>query len=507
MNMTQQPLAGLRLERGPARGVAGWPGRYLAWARRHPRLVDSTLVAILLLLALPNVLEGVRHHRPASWGLTVLVVLGLTLPLAWRRRAPFLVFLIVAAAALGDWAARQPMAADLAPLIAFYTVAANQSGRRIMIASGILELGAVLAAIWFVGQGAGAVVFVILSVTAMVAAAGFIGYNIRTRRAYLAALEDRAARLEAERDRETQLAAVAERARIAREMHDIVAHNIAVMIALADGAAYTNAASPERAENVMRQVSDTGRAALTEMRRLLGVMRQPAGSGTAAGGAGAAGPASVAGAGGAGASIAGPDSGLAPQATLDDLEDLLAKVRAAGLPVRLTVSGQRPALPPTAQLAVYRMTQEALTNTLKHAGATAARVQLTYRPGEVELEVTDDGTAAGPAVAGGHLVAHPLLPGSVLPGSLPPVAGNGAGSHALAGRGAGSPAAARNGIAGPAGAGHGIAGMRERAAVFGGQVAAGPRPGGGWRVHTVLHVDPEVHSVPAAAVTGPAEGA
>ncbi|HEY1639276.1 MAG TPA: histidine kinase [Streptosporangiaceae bacterium] len=495
--MTQQPLAGLRLERGPARGIAGWPGRYLAWARRHPRLVDSTLVAILLLLALPNVLEGVRHHRPLSSVMTVLVVLGLTLPLAWRRRAPFLVFLIVAAAALGDWAARQPMAADLAPLIAFYTVAANESGRRIMIASGILELGAILAAIWFVGQGAGTVVFVILSITAMIAAAGFVGYNIRTRRAYLAALEDRAARLEAERDRETQLAAVAERARIAREMHDIVAHNIAVMIALADGAAYTNAASPERAENVMRQVSDTGRAALTEMRRLLGVMRQPSGSAAP----GTAGPASVAGAGGAGASIAGPDSGLAPQATLDDLEDLLAKVRAAGLPVRLTVSGQRPALPPTAQLAVYRMIQESLTNTLKHAGASAARVQLSYRRGEVELEVTDDGTAPGPAVAGGHLVAHPLLPAAVLPGAVLP------GPPPAAGRGAGSQAAARNGSAGPAGAGHGIAGMRERAAVFGGQVAAGPRPGGGWRVHTVLRVDPEVHSVPGTAVTGQAEGA
>ncbi|HEU5419925.1 MAG TPA: histidine kinase [Streptosporangiaceae bacterium] len=498
--MIQQPLAGSRSERGPARGVAGWPGRYLAWARRHPQLVDSTLVAVLLLLAVPNLLASLGQHPLVTWAL----VLGLLLPLAWRRRAPFLVFLIVAVAALGDWAARQPMAADLAPLIAFYTVAANQSGRRILAAAGMLELGALLAALWFWSRGAAAVIFIFLSITGMTAAAGFVGFNIRTRRAYLAALEDRAARLEAERDRETQLAAAAERARIAREMHDIVAHHIAVMIALADGAAYTSEASPERAAGVMRQVSGTGRAALTEMRRLLGVMRQPAAGSPAAGSPAAAGPDTVAGAGGAtGATVIGPDGGLAaqaPQATLDDLEDLLATVRAAGLPTRLTVSGERPALPPTAQLAVYRMIQEALTNTLKHARATAAQVQLSYRPGEVELEVTDNGTAArpaagraaGPAVAGGHLVAGLVLPGSALPGSGPA-----SGADDAAGLG---------GAAGYGGAGHGIAGMRERAAVFGGQVSAGPELGGGWRVHTVLQVDPELHSLPETAVTGRTEG-
>jgi signal transduction histidine kinase len=283
-------------------------------------------------------------------------------------------------------------------------------------------------------------------------------------------------------------------------MHDIVAHNIAVMIALADGAAYTSEASPERAAGVMRQVSDTGRGALTEMRRLLGVMRQPASSGAIAGSPATPGPArvagvaGVAGAGGAtGAAVIGPDGGLAaqaPQATLDELEDLLATVRAAGLPTRLTVSGQRPALPPTAQLAVYRMIQEALTNTLKHAGATAARVHLSYRPGQVELEVTDNGTAASTAVVAGHLGPGPVLPGLAVPDPVVP-----------------RPAEiASPGGAGQVSAGHGIAGMRERAAVFGGQVLAGPRPGGGWRVHTILRVDPELHSGPATAVTGATEG-
>src|SRR5262245_61443800 len=133
MDMTQQQLAGPRPERGPARGIAAWPGRYLAWARRHPRPVDSTLGAVLLLPSFPNLLAGRHRFELVQIGL----VLGLTLPLAWRRRAPFGIFLIVAAVALGAWAARAPMTADLAPLIAFYTVAAHQSGRRILVAAGI----------------------------------------------------------------------------------------------------------------------------------------------------------------------------------------------------------------------------------------------------------------------------------------------------------------------------------------------------------------------------------
>jgi signal transduction histidine kinase len=200
-------------------------------------------------------------------------------------------------------------------------------------------------------------------------------------------------------------------------MHDIVAHNIAVMIALADGAAYTAVASPEQAASLMGQVSATGRSALTEMRRLLGVLREPAAP------------------------------GHAPQPTLDRVSDLLESVRAAGLPARLTVTGQPFPLPHSAQLALYRVVQEALTNTLKHAPGAVAQVRLAYADGEVELEVTDDG---------GH----------------PP----------------GAPADGAVGAPGAPGAGHGITGMRERAAVFGGQVSAGPRPGGGWRVHTVLRL-------------------
>jgi signal transduction histidine kinase len=208
-------------------------------------------------------------------------------------------------------------------------------------------------------------------------------------------------------------------------VHDIVAHNIAVMVALAEGAAYTVADSPDQAATIMGQVAGTGRSALTEMRRMLGVMRQPG----------------------------GPEHAPAP--ALADLGALLATVRAAGLPTVLRVTGQPFPLPPSAELALYRMIQEALTNTLKHAGAASAQVRLDYRPGAIGLEVTDDGR-----------------PDEGQPGAGP--------------------------AAGPA-AGHGIAGMRERAAVFGAEVSAGPRAGGGWRVHTVLRLGPP----PAGPAAGP----
>jgi signal transduction histidine kinase len=406
MVMPQQLLTGRRVQRPLVSSVLAWPGRYLAWARRHPLLVDGALVALLVLVSAPRLLTSDPAFGP-PW--TVILVVALLTPLVWRRRAPFVVFGVIAAVALVQWLTEGLLPADLSLIVAFYTVAAYEPGRRILVAAGLLEVGAVLAAVRYAPGGTQFWAFFFIS--GLITAAGVIGYNIRTRRAYLAALEDRAARLERDRDRESQLAASGERARIAREMHDIIAHNLAVMIALADGAAYTAGEDLDQAMSVMGQVSDTGRSALTEMRRLLGVMREPA---------------------------AAPDH--APQPTLADLDDLLATVRAAGLPTQLTVSGSRTDLPPSAELAIYRLIQEALTNTLKHADPTAASVRLSYLPRSVELEVTNDGP-------------------------VPQVTGEG----------------------------HGIAGMRERAHVFGGEVSAGPGRGGGWRVHTVLHL----HPVPA----------
>ena len=404
--MTLKPRTAPRPGPTQARGVRAAGRTLTAAIRRHPRLTDAVLAAVLLVVSMPPV-SAVTGPDQA---LSLVLIVALVAPLVWRRRAPFPVFAIMTGLALVQFVTTRELTDDLALLVAFYTVAAYQPGRRILLAAVIMAAGAVLVA---TGARHPLPVWALLS--GLVAAAAFLGYYARTRRAYLAALLDRAERLERERDQQAQLAAAGERVRIAREMHDIVAHNIAVMIALADGAAYTAETSPGQAVSIMGQVSATGRSALAEMRRLLGVLREP------------------------------EAAGHAPQPSLDDVEDLVATVRTAGLPTRLTVTGPPFPLPPGAQLALYRTIQEALTNTLKHAPGATAQVRLAYRPGEVELEVTDDG---GPVPAGREPAGEPA--------------------------------------GGPNGSGHGLPGMRERAAVFGGQVSAGPRPGGGWQVRTVL---------------------
>jgi signal transduction histidine kinase len=224
-------------------------------------------------------------------------------------------------------------------------------------------------------------------------------------------LQDRAVRLERERDQRAQLAVAGERARIAREMHDIVTHNLSVMVALADGAAFAVERSPERAAAAMRQASSTGRQAITDMRRFLGVLRDDE-----------------------------PDALRHPMPGIAQLGALVEQVRAAGLPTRLEVTGETATVPVAAQLTVYRLVQEALTNSLKHAPAgTRADVRLVCGREELVVVVVDDGA--------GMPAAKAEQEGAV---------------------------------------GHGLAGMRERAAAYGGRLSAGPRPGGGWQVVAML---------------------
>ena len=236
-----------------------------------------------------------------------------------------------------------------------------------------------------------------------------LGISIRQRRALLATLEERAARLEFERDQEGRLGAAAERARIAREMHDIVSHNLTVMIGLADGATYALQSSPDAAGSAMQRVSATGRQALGEMRRLLGVLRDDP--------------------------TAEP---FEPQPGLDRLDDLLARVEAAGVPVSIEIEGDPHELSGGVQLAVFRVAQEALTNTLKHGSRPAtARLALRIAGGRVELTVTNTGATTSGPISGGR----------------------------------------------------GLRGMRERAAAYGGTLEAGPLPEGGWRVSLSIAAD------------------
>jgi len=387
------------------------------------------VAAAVLALSVPQVIT------PAGGILVLELVLytAQAVLLVFRRQYPFGVFWLIFVLLVVTANYTTEGLDGIASLVAFYTVAAYKPLRGVVLAAVTMEAWVVLINFGGAGVKEPQRAASLLAQSALLAAAGFAGYCARTRRAYLEAAQDRAGRLERERDQQAQLAAAAERARIAREVHDIVAHNIAVMIALADGAAYTAETNPGQAASVMGQVAATGRSALGEMRRLVGVLREPA------------------------------TPGHAPQPGLDDLEELIASVRAAGLPVRLTVTGPPFALPPSAQLALYRITQEALTNTLKHAPGTTAQVRLAYLPGQVELEVTDDGRT----------------------GAVPP-----------GGESAGLP-----------GGGHGIAGMRERAATFGGQVSAGPRSGGGWLVRTVLRLAPPPGGETAAGADGTLAGA
>ena len=213
-----------------------------------------------------------------------------------------------------------------------------------------------------------------VGLSGLATAAAVLGTSIRNRRALVASLQERAERLELERDRERQLAAAAERARISREMHDIVAHNLAVMVSLADGAANVAPHSPERAQRAMNDVATTGRHALVEMRRLLGVLRED-----------------------------GPQPNT-PQPGLEAVGELVDHVRAAGMPVVRSVS--EPDFAPSSglQLAVYRIVQESLTNAFKHGGAGAeAAVQHLLGRAPVTVEVTNTGAANGAHRAGAGL--------------------------------------------------------------------------------------------------------
>ncbi|MGC0419558.1 signal transduction histidine kinase [Embleya sp. AB8] len=388
---------------GGGRALAAVPARLVAFVRRHPTGADTVFAVFLLLfLEAPNLLRG------SSWA---LLGAALTLPLALRRRAPSVVFTVLSVLAFVQWLAELRTGGDMSLLVALYTVAAHCDRRRTLCAFAVIEVGVMLVTLHWAGDHVHIGAFVPL--TAMALTAAVLGANLRTRRRYLLALEERAKRLERDQEQQAQLAVEAERSRIAREMHDIVTHNLSVMVALADAATMTVHSTPERSAAAMEQVSGTGRQALTEMRRFLGVLREDE-----------------------------PDAARHPQPDLARLGALAEQVRAAGLPTALTIEGDTHQVPAGAQLAVYRLAQEALTNTLKHAQPGAnARIRVRSSAERLELSVIDDGHPRGP------------VPGEPHPGG-----------------------------------GSGIAGMRERAAVYGGSVDAGPLPGAGWQVSAVLYL-------------------
>jgi len=314
--------------------------------------------------------------------------------LALRRRAPLLMWTAMwAGVALQDLITRHPPQSRYFIFVLFagaYALGAHASLRR--AAAGLAITAPAMALISRLGGAS-----LVLSVIPLLAF-WLAGVLVRARR-QAASLAARNAALQ----RQAEQAAAAERARIARELHDIVAHHLSVIVLQAAGAR----ASGKAAEAALEKIEHSGRQALTETRRLLGVLRESS-----------------------------DETGLAPQPGIGELDALTATVRAAGLPVNLVISGEPAALPAAVDVSVYRIVQEALTNILKHAGPARADVTIGCAGEAVTIEITDNGT--------------------------------------------------REPRDGTQASGHGLAGMRERVAIFGGELCAGPRPGGGFAVRARL---------------------
>jgi len=368
----------------------------------HPLATDSLLALVVLGFS-----TAWLAHAPSFGVETALLQAALIVPLVWRRVHPSGVFAVTSSVALIQFVLGYQLIGDVALLLALYSVGVHESRFRSFLAAGLLEVGAIMAALRWGPAGTVPRSFLFLSAT--VVAALFAGLTVASGSRYMAWLAERAERLETERDQQATIAATAERTRIAREMHDIVSHSLSVVVTLADAASVVNGSDPARAAEAMAQVSEVGRHALRDMRAMIGVLRTD-------------------------------ESGaqLAPQPDVAQLDTLIDGVRSTGLKVELASAGSTFALGSALELTIYRVVQESLTNTLKHATATRAWVTIRYDSPTVEIRVADDGTAV-PATR-----------------------------HA----------------------GHGIEGMRERAALHGGTLRSGPGPEGGWVVSTTLTVDP-----------------
>ncbi|ARP70836.1 sensor histidine kinase [Streptomyces pluripotens] len=343
--------------------------RLYDFLRRHPTGVDTFWAVVLFGLGVVSLREVPSHHGALVPGLAVSAVLCVVVAL--RRCFPEPMLLLALATGLAQLVLDiETTVADFAMLVITYTVAAIGARWSSRLALAASFGAAALAQLRWPDQQASALgqVAVVVFQTVPFALAWVLGDSMRTRRAYFAQLEERAARLEKEREAQAKVAVAAERARIARELHDVVAHNVSVMVVQADGAAYVLDVAPDQARKALETISSTGRQALAEMRRLLGVLRtgehQESGE-------------------------------YVPQPDVGQIDDLVEQCRDAGLPVDFRIEGTPRPLPSGVELTAYRIVQEALTNTRKHGGPNAgASVRLVYFDDGLGLLVEDDGKGA-----------------------------------------------------------------------------------------------------------------
>jgi signal transduction histidine kinase len=376
--------------------------------RRHPWWTDSLLALALTVISVGSVVASRTRYGYAFPVLAAVAALFTTVPIALRRYRPLGVLAIAVTAETLLLIFSNDSPAPVGVIVALYTVAAYCERRVSIRAAALVALPITVGEIINNGPHAGRVI----PELAVIAIAWVIGDNLRTRRAYLSELKERAARLEREREEKADRAVIEERARIARELHDVIAHNVSVMVVQAAAGEEVFDQDPERARESLSAVASTGRAALTELRRLLGVIRADDGP--------------------------GEEPAFAPQPGIEYVGELVRQVNDAGLPVELSVIGEPRPLPEGVALCAYRIVQEALTNTLKHAQASGARVNVRYAADALELRVVDDGR--GNSQVNGE-------------------------------------------------AGHGLIGMRERVALFGGELTTSGRAGRGYEVRARLPIE------------------
>lgn len=356
------------------------------------------------------------YPHPGVFGYSLVALAALVV--AGRRRWPISTFAVSLGAVL-VYAGLGYVdgAAAVAPVVALYTVAVTAGWRR-SVALGVLTL----AGLWvldiafgpFGVFGGGNTVFPFA-----IAASLFAGLAVRNRRAYVAGIEERAALAERSVAEEARRRVDAERLRIARELHDVVAHSIAMINVQSGVAAHVLDTQPEVARQALVSIKGASKVVLRELRSILDVLRQ-----------------------------ADDATSTTPAPGMGQLDVLVSAATSAGLAVAVNVSGDAQDLPPTVDLAAYRIVQESLTNALRHSGPARTAVSICYRGTELVVEVADDGRGCG------------------------------------------------SGLALAEGTGHGIAGMRERAQAVGGTLEAGPGPGGGWTVRAYLPLAVERAAVP-----------
>ncbi|MPY77570.1 MAG: sensor histidine kinase [Actinophytocola sp.] len=379
-------------------------------------MVGDTTMALLIAtfdLLLVTVDDEQRTGPPAPTAVLAVIVIATVAPLVIRRRHPIWFAYLVLVIGTLHAAYELGLAAVATACIAVYTLIAYVDRRQTLI--------------YFCVQVVAATVQILIQVdrSEWLMALGFtfgalafswiLGEFVGARRAYRAELEARLHLLETERDNASRIAVAEERSRIARELHDVIAHAVSVIVVQADGAIYAIERDPGTARDALRTIAETGRSTLDELRGLLDVLRDSGGA---------------------------AEQPLAPQPGIAALPELAERMRAAGMPVRLDLDGDFADVSTGVGLGVFRIVQEALTNTLKHAGRGAAAIAtVALADDSVEVAVADDGAGK----------AHPVFAGD-----------------------------------GESASGNGLIGMRERASVFGGTLSVGPQPGGGWQVHAVI---------------------